>query len=157
MTEPQSSPAPEDDGDYKRQLREYQRHLVLAEQKAQEDYDKTLVFLAGGSLAISFAFLDTITTGPPFASVVWLIVSWSLWALSLTTVLGSFWLSRLALRRALIVSLDETTSDVDNPAGSLGTVTQWANAVAGILFVGGLFFIGKFVILNIGATSGPTP
>jgi len=38
-------------------LQEYRTHLVAAEQKAQEDYDKTVISLSGGALGISFAFI----------------------------------------------------------------------------------------------------
>ena len=60
-------------------LKEYRSHLILAEQKAQEDYDKTVVFLSGGALGISFAFVkDFIGTGP-MVSQNWLIWAWICW------------------------------------------------------------------------------
>ena len=148
-----TSPSEADAHDH--EIREYQHHLVLAEQKAQEDYDKTLIFLAGGALAISFAFVDTIAAGPPFDAVILLTLSWSGWSSSLATILGSFWLSRLALRRALVDSLNGTTGDPNNPGGGLATATQWANAIAGILFLIGLVLMGIFVILNIETSMPP--
>ena len=41
-------------------LQEYRAHLVSAAQKAQEDFDKTLLALSGGALGVSFAFVKDI-------------------------------------------------------------------------------------------------
>lgn len=129
---------------------EYRQHLVLAEQKAQEDYDKTLIYLSGGALGISFAFIDKLTAGPPFAWQWLLFLAWTSWVVSLVIMLASFLLSREALRCAI--------EEVDqNKVGSRpgGIFTKWTevfNRLGGICFLIGLVTIGIFVWINLGTT-----
>ena len=44
-------------------LQKYRDFLIAAEQKSQEDYDKTVIALSGGALGISFAFATDIVGG----------------------------------------------------------------------------------------------
>ncbi|WP_134984071.1 hypothetical protein [Xanthomonas axonopodis] len=54
---------------------EYRQWLVVAEQKAQEDYDKTVLTLSGGALGISFAFVKDIVGQNPIQNSSWLLIS----------------------------------------------------------------------------------
>lgn len=83
------------------QLAQYRQHLVLAEQKAQETYDKTLLSLSGGAFGITFAFVDKFLGGQPVSSTKCLVYSWFCLGLSAAVVLASHLFSQRALRSAI--------------------------------------------------------
>ena len=61
-------------------LAAYRLHLVAAEQKAQEDFDKTILSLSGGALGVSFVFLKDIVGPEHVAAPAWLFAAWLTWA-----------------------------------------------------------------------------
>jgi hypothetical protein len=129
-------------------LQEYRRHLIAAEQKAQEDFDKTIVSLSGGALGVSFVFLkDFVGVGPIlFRSL--LFAAWICWGVSVTSVLFSFFASNLALRRA-IAQVDSDKAYVESIGGILSKITAILNVLGGILFFAGVIFIALFVMYNL--------
>lgn len=78
------------------QINDYRNHLILAEQKAQEDYDKTIISLSGGALGISFAFISDSVPDP--TETYFLLTSWICWGVSITSVIISYFTSHLAFR-----------------------------------------------------------
>lgn len=127
---------------------EYRQWLVAAEQKAQEDFDKTVLTLSGGALGVSFAFVNDIIGDKPIEHSGWLVIAWIAWALSTSAMLGSFFVSRLALRRA-IVQCDEGTIFCSAPGGFFTLVTRWLNIGGALLFLVGVCFMAAFVKTNI--------
>ena len=78
----------------------YRSHLVIANQKAQEDYDKAILSLAGGAFAVSLLFIEKITTGQ--ISHAWLLLTaWLCWLFSIAAVLISYFSSQKALQKAI--------------------------------------------------------
>jgi hypothetical protein len=129
-------------------LSAYRQHLVLAEQKAQEDYDKTVLSLAGGALGVSFAFIDKFI---PDDRVVWpamLVTAWAFWALSVGFVLVSYFLSRAALRKA-IRQTDSGEIRSVSPGGAWSRAVLACNASAGGAFLLGVIVIAVFVYRNM--------
>jgi len=127
----------------------YRQHLVLAEQKAQEDFDKTVLYLSSGALGISFAFVDKFVKPGVLADPGLLIGAWVAWAASVTVVLLSFFLSRLALRKA-IVQTDSGSIRNFSPGGWVATAVDVCNVVGALLFVAGLALVVSFVRRNMG-------
>jgi hypothetical protein len=127
----------------------YREMLVKADQKAQEDYDKTILLLSGGALGISLGFLKDIVGDRPAEYSGWLIASWASWAASLTCVLASYYFSQQAIRR-MIRELDAGRIYAGYPAGCLGRATAFLNAAGGLLFVVGVVTIVVFVSQNMG-------
>jgi hypothetical protein len=128
---------------------EYRTHLVEARQKAFEDFDKTVLTLSGGALAVSIAFIkDLLGSGPLYAKT-FLLTSWSCWAASLLTVLVSHYLSQLTLNRA-IKEID-AGSRFQRPGGMFRFFTLVLNALSGFLFVTGLILLIVFVWDNLEA------
>jgi hypothetical protein len=82
-------------------LQEYRAQLVAAEQKAQEDYDKTVASLSGGALGVSFVFLKDFVGSAQIHFSGFLLGAWICFGLSVTVVLFSFFSSNLGLRRAI--------------------------------------------------------
>src|SRR5262245_17256947 len=99
-----------------KELSEYRRHLVSAEQKTQDDYDKTVLTLSGGALGISFAFVDKFIRQGPTIRPDLLVAAWTAWVASVGLVLVSFYVSGLALRKA-INQTDEREIYSSRPGG----------------------------------------
>jgi hypothetical protein len=127
---------------------DYRQWLVVAEQKAQEDYDKTVLTLSGGALGISFAFVKDIVGDNPISHSSWLVSAWVFWALSTSAMLGSFFVSRLALRRA-ILQCDDGTIFCKPPGGFYTVLTRWLNVGGAVLFLLGVGYMAAFVQSNI--------
>lgn len=128
-------------------LKEYRNQLIVAEQKAQENFDKTILSLSSGALGISFAFLkDIIGVNPINISL--LILSWTSWALSSTSVLISYYMSHKALSHA-IKQVDTNTIRKEQPGGWYDKFTGFLNVLGLILFILGLFLMIWFVKTNL--------
>ena len=127
---------------------EYRQWLVAAEQKAQEDFDKTVLTLSGGALGISFAFVKDIIGERPIEHSWLLIGAWLLWALSTSAMLASFFVSRLALRRA-IEKCDDGTIFCGSPGGIFTHLTRALNVSGAVLFFAGVCLMAAFVSANL--------
>jgi hypothetical protein len=130
-------------------LSSYRQHLVLAEQKAQDDYDKTVLSLSGGALGVSFAFVDKFIKGAIVRPDL-LVAGWTSWAISLALVLVSFYVSRIALHKA-IDQTDRAEIRSARPGGFASLVLHGCNSGSGISFLAGLVLVLRFVWLNAGA------
>lgn len=128
-------------------LKEYRAHLVLAEQKAQEDFDKSVLSLSGGALGVSFAFIKDVAGTGPFLRSEYLICAWICWGTSVTVVLLSYFLSHLALRRA-IAQVDKGQIYKGRPGEYFDIATAVCNAVGGLLFFSGVILLTVFVAAN---------
>ena len=127
----------------------YRDHLVLAEQKAQEDFDKTVIALSGGALGISFAFVSDIVGTDELAKASLLYWAWTSWASSLISVLFSYFFSHLALRKA-INQVDEKKLYEKRIGAGYNVATAFLNILGAILFVIGVILMVFFVRSNLG-------
>lgn len=126
----------------------YREHLLACEQKSQESYDKTLLTLSGGALAISFAFVENFIAKRPIENAGTLTAAWVCWAGSLALLLASFYISVFAFRRTLM-DFDDG-HPMKEPGGTSGYWVDALNAVGGILFIAGLILMFIFVHNNLG-------
>jgi hypothetical protein len=132
----------------KSDLSEYRDLLVSAEKDSQEQFDKTVLSLSGGALGISFVFLKDVVGSSPVLKPSLLMVSWFAWGLSTIVVLASFYLSHLALRRA-IVQVDSGAMGKQRAGGWFSIATAILNASRAILFFVGVCFITAFASANL--------
>lgn len=124
---------------------EYRKLLQELENKAQDQYDKTVILLSTGALGISFTFLKEIVNLDTAVMIQFLIGSWICWALSTTSVLYSFYSSKKAMTKAI--------EDFDNDIEDNNNSDKWTTVLnfwSGSFFVIGLIFIIVFVKNNIG-------
>lgn len=135
-------------------MAEYRKWLVAAEQKSQEDFDKTVLSLSGGALGISFVFLKDVVGPQPIVLSGFLLAAWLTWAFSTFSVLTSFYLSHLALRRA-IGQVDDGTIHKQTPGGAFACLTAILNATGAVLFLVGVCCITVFAGANL-STKGVT-
>lgn len=129
-------------------LKNYRSRLETLEQKAQDDFDKTVLSLSGGALGISFAFVKDIIGSASAINSILLFIAWMSWGLSVMFVLFSYYMSHLALRKA-IKQVDSGSIRNSKPGGMADTITAICNALGGILFINGVIFIGIFVWQNM--------
>jgi len=131
------------------ELEEYRKHLVVAEQKAQEDFDKTIITLSGGALGISFAFIGNVIRDKPIIDTPLLFYAWWSWAGSLVAVLISYYLSVIALRMALRQAYSGAIY-MREPGGFAARLVDITNVVGAALFFVGLFLLAAFIRRNLG-------
>jgi len=129
-------------------LKEYRQWLIQAAEKAQGDFDKTVLSLSGGALGISFAFVKDIVGNRPFVGSTLLLLSWLAWGASATAVLASFYFGVRSFRRT-IAQVDDNTVYGAIPGGRYTLLTEILNAVGGLLFLAGLILIVIFVAGNL--------
>lgn len=134
---------------------EYRQWLLAAEQKSQEDFDKTVLSLSGGALGISFVFLKDVIGPQPIVLSGVLLGAWFSWAFSTFSVLASYYLSHLALRRA-ISQIDDGTIYEKPPGGAFAKWTATLNAIGAVLFLVGVCCITVFAGANLSSKGAPS-
>lgn len=140
----------EDESQSEKATRDYRQHLVLAEQKAQDDYDKSVLALSGGELGISLAFIEKVVGLGPLLRAGLLTAAWLCWAVSIASVLISYFLSRQALRCA-VDQVDGKRPEIRRIGGRMALATELANVVSGACFVAGAVLISFFAVANLEA------
>ena len=130
------------------QLLEYRKNLVEGERKSQEQYDKTVLSLSGGALAISFAFLKDYLTGRQAIGLGFLLAAWIAWGLSSTITLASFYASIFAYRKS-ISQVDKDRIYTSRVGGKASIATDILNAAAGLLFLVGVVAAAIFASCNL--------
>jgi hypothetical protein len=59
-----------------KELADYRNFIVQAKQKSIDSYDKSLLTLSGGALAISLIFIENVIGASPMAVPLLLILAW---------------------------------------------------------------------------------
>lgn len=127
---------------------EYRLHLVEAQQKSLEAFDKTILSLSGGALAISLVFVHDIIGDGEIRGSCLLFIAWVCWIVSMVSTLSSFLLSHHALRKA-IDQVDAGVIHTNYPGGRFNYATHVANVLSFIAFVIGVILIVIFVSWNL--------
>src|ERR1051325_1555239 len=130
-----------------KQMQEYRAHLVEARQKAFEDFDKTVLTLSGGALAVSITFVKDLLGPGTLANEGFLLSAWVCWGVSVLTVLVSYYSSQLTLNRA-INQIDYGTRS-PRPGRLFRRFTLILNAAGGLLFLTGLILLILFISRNL--------
>jgi hypothetical protein len=136
------------DSRHQKEFSEYRALLNDTEQKAQEDFDKTVLALSGGALGLSFAFTKDVVGPGNMVHTVWLFGAWLGWGLSSTAVLISFYFSQLALRKA-IYQLDSGKLSEERAGGFYDRATAGLNLAGLVLFVVGMATMLIFLRFNL--------
>ena len=79
------------------EMREYRNILIHSEQKSIESYDKSLLTLSGGALAISLVFIEKIIGNTEMDVPTILFLAWTCWVITIIGTLASFYFSHLAM------------------------------------------------------------
>ena len=129
-------------------LEQYRATLIDAEQKAEDDFDKTVLTLSGGSLGITFAFIKDIIGNKPVVDSALIFYAWLAWGVSISAVLLSYYFSGLALRKA-IRQVDNGKIYKTQPGGWYDSATAILSAVSGLSFFTGVVLAALFAHLNL--------
>jgi hypothetical protein len=122
---------------------QYRQTLVEAHQKSSEAYDKAVMTLAGGALAISITFVHNV--GPHPKDKGWLAWSWGLLGLSLLLIFASFLASQQTILREIKKRDGKPVWSWDMP----GWATSLLNLFSGGAFIGGVACLVQFAWFNI--------
>lgn len=128
-------------------LVQYRSDLIALLQKSQEQFDKAIITLSGGALGISFSFINKFIKTTDIVNEMYLILSWSSWGFSIACALLGFYLSPLAIERA-IKQVDSGKIHEEHPGGFLDIVVRRCNLLSALLFLIGIVFIIIFVSHN---------
>ncbi len=129
-------------------LEQYRALLISIEQKAQDDFDKTILTLSGGALGITFAFIKDIIGDKPTVNSSLIFYAWLAWGASVSAVLLSYYFSHLALRKA-IKQVDGGKIYKERLGGWYDSITGILNAIGAILFIVGVILAAIFARLNL--------
>lgn len=129
---------------------EYRELLQRLENESQQSYDKAVMTLSGGALAVSFAFVKDFVPLEGANSLLFLIAAWIAWGLSLAATLLSHFFSTYALRSMIKA---EDSGEREPSPGWLDSVTGALNFISGALFVTGVLLLAFFVYFNIGISN----
>lgn len=133
-------------------VNEYRKHLYDAMRSGQEQYDKYLLTLSSGGLAISLMMLKEVFGKAPLACPTILICSWALFCLCIILTIISFLTSQKCLRRLLeryeesIMTGDYTELRKTDP---LEKLTNCLNYLSGVFFLFAIVTTVIFASINI--------
>ncbi len=127
---------------------QYRTILENLEQKAQNDYDKTILTLSGGASGITIAFIKDIVGTSPIVNSNLISTAWIMWGISLSAVLLSFYTSTCAMRKK-IEQIDNKEVNENKLGGLCDSATGILNVISGITFILGVIFAAKFAYINL--------
>ena len=133
----------------KEPIEEYRDHLINTLRFLNESYDKLLVTLSGGALALSIAFLKDIDKLNKVVHSELLFAAWIAFIVSLTSVLGRVMTGIKAQEKA-IDQVDKGTIYSDKPGGNMAFITEIMFYLSAISLVIGLILIACFSYHNVG-------
>ena len=129
---------------------EYRKELWSGLKSAHEHYDKALLTLSSGGLALSVTLIKDMF---PLEKVVWswlLMTSWFLFTGAIVAIIISF----LVSQQAFVVQLENFEEVVADTTGSVTTRNNfiapiiWLNRASGILFFSAVIAITTFSAIN---------
>ena len=128
----------------------YREGLIDTQHKLTESYDKLLVTLSGGALALSITFLKDIVGESGIRHSNLLLYSWVLFILSLVAILIEI-MAGISAHKVAILQYDNesTTNEDEKLGGRASTITRYAHFAAAASLALGLFFIAAFAYFNL--------
>jgi hypothetical protein len=130
------------------QDKEYLKCLIESEFQAIDQFDKTILALAGGAFGVSFAFLKDIVQPDAVVSKNYLVWAWIFWGITLTGNLTAFYFSHLSMRGAQRKYCAGERNET-KLRGFTGKTVMWLNPITGAMFISGLICMSVFVTRNL--------
>ncbi|MFH1897956.1 MAG: hypothetical protein ABH886_06925 [Candidatus Desantisbacteria bacterium] len=137
---------------------EERRLLVSLESEAYKSFDKTLLVLSSGAIALSMTFIDKLHCA---TFLYLLVISWIFWIVSIFLQLFSFVVSSKAMREELAILNEQYNDYSKDPrqnkySDNKMSIMSMLNYVSiGAFALGTLLFI-VFITINIGCINGIT-
>lgn len=136
--------------DYDDAREQDRQHLLAARLQAQASWDKTVLWLSAGAVAVSITFVNN-CAGAQLRLKFLLGIAWFLFAASLILVLFSFASARKAYDRAI---RQHDALEVGTPGGIWSYGTDALNVLGSLTCVFGIGLVLLFAFLNLGALDG---
>jgi hypothetical protein len=132
---------------------EERKQLITAERDTAQQFDKAILTLAAGALALSITFINQIAPQPKPYSIYCLIIAWSFFCLSLLSTLISFLTSQAACRKQRDL-LDEEISknskkSTNTEENNAALWTDKLNKLSIAFFILGVMFLIVFSAINL--------
>jgi hypothetical protein len=133
-----------------------ERHLLIdAEREAARSFDKAMITLSAGALALSITFVKNIA---PNASKEWLLfAAWAAFALALVVILVSFVCSQAGMRRQRqIIDKDFTRAcRASEQRNCWQKIVSGLNLTSIVIFVVGVILLALFAGSNLPGKENP--
>jgi hypothetical protein len=140
--------------EYSERLLEERKSLVSALLDQSSSYDKWVLTLASGALAISLTFIEKIVPHPQTQTINYLIGAWSTFGLSILMTLLSFLFSQKACLKNIEI-IENRLKTNNYPASNKFTiVTGILNWLSMALFLTGVALLIVFAVNNISSVAG---
>lgn len=131
---------------------EYRKDLLARQLSNSENFDRSILSLSSGILAVSVAFVRGSTAPQALQHTALLSTSWVAFAVAIVFTLASFVTSQKAIEKHLEFAAQYYLQNQDDALGrnsGFRTATSWLGGLAGISFVVGIGFTIAFAILNL--------
>jgi len=138
------------DQKYKQYLDE-RRVLIEAELSQSSAFDKYLLVLSSGALALSLTFVREVAPSPKASTYAFLVLAWLSFALAIGSTLTSMLLSQKALRHQRDIH-DEAMRGGDWPPTKHTRLSSWVgmcNWLSLVCFVAGAALLSVFGAVNL--------
>ena len=137
---------------------EERRSLVEASHSSAEQFDKYILTLSTGALALSITFLKNIAPTPLTESIIFLVLSWSCLIICTLLTLVSFLTSQKACSKQVEILEKNYLPDEElgNSKNYMSDLTTWLNRLSIFFFIIGVSLFAIFSIKNINNQKGDT-
>ncbi|MDQ5826561.1 MAG: hypothetical protein M3441_20425 [Chloroflexota bacterium] len=125
------------------------RPLVEGEAAQTAAFDRVIIALASGALAVSITFIHDIAPNPTEEH--WLAIGWLGFGSSLAVNVVSYLVGQFAYRRQVEILQDvaDGKPNAEEQPNVFRTAAMWMNAYAAFAFVVGVVGIGLFAWTNL--------
>jgi hypothetical protein len=136
---------------------ERRRHLEQQRRQSLDEFDRQVLILAAGALALSITYLHNIAARPLAWTIVLLILAW---AALLTAIVATV----LSFRESAKAFLQQIKAEDENYRTGKPLVvdeaaalrTRWLTRIAALGFALGLSFLALFAVFNVRTRTGGT-
>lgn len=128
---------------------EERKQLIAAERDTAQQFDKAILTLAAGALALSLTFITKIAPQPKSYSKWFLIGAWILFCLSLLSTLISFLTSQVACREQRNILDEDILGKNTDKKNKYALWTNKLNWLSIISFILGVIFLLIFSGTNL--------
>ncbi len=130
--------------------------LIKTENEMSKSFDKAMITLSAGALALSITFIDKLVASI-IAGRVYLILSWIGFVVALLSILISFLLSQSAFRKQREILDQKQREILDHVYAGEGNqsrncysiITNWLNIISVCFFIFGTITLVIFCSINL--------
>lgn len=130
----------------------YREHMLTLLQSNSENYDKSILSLSSGFLALSLSFIKDIVPLSESNCIIILKISWFLFVISIIFTISSFIFSKYGAKKAIAYSEKYYFEDIDEYRTKKNwpsIINTWLNNISGIIFICAVIMTVIFVTINI--------